>query len=209
MNILKSLNWRYATKKFDTTRKVSSTDLEILKEAVRLSASSFGLQPYKVINVEDRELREKLKAASYGQAQVTDASNLFVFCAYTNLTSGHIDNYINLTATTRNINPAELKGFGDSMKGSFANITPEQNYVWAAHQPYIALGNLLNTCAIMNIDACPMGGIDADKYDEILGLSKQGLRAEMIATIGYRSEEDTYQHMAKVRKPLDELFETR
>lgn len=208
MDIIKNLNWRYATKKFDTTRKVSSTDLEILKEAVRLSASSFGLQPYKVINVENKELREKLRAASYGQPQVTDASNLFVFCAYLNLTTEHIDRYINLTAVTRNIDPRELKGFSDSMKNSFENNTSEQNHSWAAHQPYIALGNLLNTCAMMNIDACPMGGIDTEKYDEILGLSKQGLRAEMIITIGYRSEEDATQHWAKVRKPIGEIFET-
>ncbi len=208
MDIINNLNWRYATKKFDTTRKVSSTDLEILKEAVRLSASSFGLQPYKVINVESKEVREKLRAASYGQPQVTEASNLFVFCAYLDLTSEHIDNYIKLIAETRNIDPQELKGFSDSMKNTFSNNTSEQNHVWAAHQPYIALGNLLNTCAMMNIDACPMGGIDPDKYDEILGLSKQGLRAEMIATIGYRSEEDVTGHWAKVRKPVSELFET-
>lgn len=208
MDIINNLNWRYATKKFDTTRKVSSSDLEILKEAVRLSASSFGLQPYKVINVESKEVREKLRAASYGQPQVTEASNLFVFCAYLDLTSEHIDNYIKLIAETRNIDLQELKGFSDSMKNTFSNNTSEQNHVWAAHQPYIALGNLLNTCAMMNIDACPMGGIDPDKYDEILGLSKQGLRAEMIATIGYRSGEDVTGNWAKVRKPVSELFET-
>ncbi len=206
--MIDNLKWRYATKKFDTSKKVSAADLSLLKEAVSLTASSFGLQPYKVLDVQNPELREKLKAVSFGQSQVTDASNLFVFCANEDLTAVHIDEFLRLTAETQQIDVALLKSYGDFMKGMFESRTVADKHNWAARQAYIGLGNLLTTAASMRIDVCPMEGFDPSQYNEILGLAGTGYAAVVIATVGYRSPDDETQHKAKVRKPLEKFFET-
>ena len=208
MEFIKSLNWRYATKKFDPNKKVSSQNLEIIKEAIRLSASSYGLQLYKVLVIEDPEIREKLKPASWGQSQITDASHLFVFCNYADVTEGHIDEYIDLKAEIQGLEKEGLKNYGDMMKGSMSGLTQEQKGLWTAKQTYIALGNLLAVCSLMHIDACPMEGFEAAKYNEILGLTEKGLNAAVIATVGYRSDEDKTQYLKKVRKASETLFET-
>lgn len=207
--MIDNLKWRYATKQFDTGKKISNENIELLKEAVSLTASSYGLQPYKVLDVQNSEIREKLKTVSFGQAQVTDASNLFVFCANDDLTSVHIDEFIALTASTQGIDVAVLKDYSDFMKGAFASLTPAEKHNWAGRQAYIALGNLLTTAASMQIDVCPMEGFDARQYNDILGLKGSGYSSVVIAAIGYRSPEDGTQFKAKVRKPMEELFETR
>ncbi len=208
MKLIESLNWRYATKKFDPSKKIAASDLEQLKEAVRLSASSYGLQAYKILIIENPEVREKLKAAAYGQPQITDASHLVVFCHYNTVTPKYIDAYIDLIAKERSLKSEDLKGFADTMKTVTGSLTEEQVKTWTAKQTYIALGTLLAAAGELKIDNCPMEGFDAAQFNEILGLTEQGLSAAVIATIGYRSSEDTTQHAAKVRKPLDVLFET-
>jgi len=208
MELIKHLEWRYATKKFDPDKQISEADLAKIKRAVQLSASSYGLQLYKVIVIEDKELREKLRSVSWDQTQVTDASHLFVFCNFTNNLDSHIDSYLGLTANTRGLKIEDLAGYGSFMKTKINEKTPEQQTNWLERQPYIALANLLSACAELGIDACPMEGFEPQKYNEILGLDKKGLSACVIATVGYRSNEDQTQHFAKVRKPLDELFET-
>ncbi|GAA4270920.1 NAD(P)H-dependent oxidoreductase [Aquimarina gracilis] len=208
MQLLENLKWRYATKKFDATKKVSDTDLEKIKEAVSLSASSYGLQAYKVLIIEDPEIREKLKPASWGQSQITDASHLIVFCNYTQVGPEVIDGYLKLKATTQGLNFEDLKGYGDFMKTKIGALPDEAVKAWTAKQTYIGLGNLLAASAELKIDACPMEGFEPDEYDKILGLSEKGLSAAVIATIGYRSEEDATQGNKKVRKPIDQLFET-
>ncbi len=207
--MIESLKWRYATKKFDKNKQVSAENIQLLKEAVRLTASSYGLQPYKVLEIKNPEIREQLKTASFGQPQVTDASTLFVFCANDDLTDAHIDAYLELSAKTQQIDVAGLKGYGDFMKGVFGSRTTADKHEWAARQAYIALGNLLTTAASMQIDVCPMEGFDAQQYNEILGLKGSGYSSVVIAAIGYRSADDEAQNKAKVRRPLDELFETR
>jgi len=207
--MIDSLNWRYATKKFDKNKQVSAENIQLLKEAVRLTASSYGLQPYKVLEIKNPEIREQLKTASFGQPQVTDASTLFVFCANDDLTDAHIDAYLELSAKTQQIDVAGLKGYGDFMKGVFGSRTTAQKHEWSARQVYIALGNLLTTAASMQIDVSPMEGFDPKQYDEILGMKGSGYSTVVIAAIGYRSSDDEAQHKAKVRKPMDELFETR
>ena len=207
--MIDSLNWRYATKKFDKNKQVSAENIQLLKEAVRLTASSYGLQPYKVLEIKNPEIREQLKTASFGQPQVTDASTLFVFCANDDLTDAHIDAYLELSAKTQQIDVAGLKGYGDFMKGVFGSRTTAQKHEWSARQVYIALGNLLTTAASMQIDVCPMEGFDPKQYDEILGMKGSGYSTVVIAAIGYRSSDDEAQYKAKVRKPVDELFETR
>ena len=206
--LLDNLNWRYATKKFDATKKISSQDLNTLKEAVRLSASSYGLQPYKVIIVENPEIREKLKAAAYGQTQITDASQIFIFANDLNLGADSVDAYINTISETRGVPADALGGFSDMMKGTISNLSVEAKNIWTAKQTYIALGTLLTAASELKIDATPMEGFNAAAFNEILGFDKLGLNASVIATVGYRHDEDETQHYKKVRKSNENLFIT-
>ena len=209
MNLTENLKWRYATKKFDASRKISSENLEKIKEAVQLSASSYGLQLYKVFILEDRELREKLKAVSWGQRQITDASYLIVFCNYSEVKDEHVDEYLQLKARAEQVDIGDFKGYGDFMKKKIQEKSATELRSWTASQTYLALGNLLAACAELKVDACPMEGFEPEAYNKILGLTEQGLNAAVIAAIGYRSEDDPAQQTPKVRKPVDMLFETR
>ncbi|KQB39343.1 NAD(P)H-dependent oxidoreductase [Flavobacterium aquidurense] len=206
--LLDNLNWRYATKKFDATKKISAEDLNTLKEAVRLSASSYGLQPYKVIIVENPEIREQLKAAAYGQTQITDASQLFIFANDLNAGAESVDAYIKNISETRGVPVDALAGFADMMKGTIANLSQDAKNIWTAKQTYIALGTLLSAASELKIDATPMEGFNPAAFNEILGLDKLGLNASVIATVGYRHNEDDAQHYKKVRKSHEELFIT-
>lgn len=205
-NFIKNANWRYATKKFDTTKKVSAEDLATLKEAVRLSASSYGLQPYKVIFVENPELRAKLQPAAWGQSQIVDASHLLVFANITNFGDNQIDAHINNVAVTRGLPTDALQGYSDFMKSKISTLPVEARNIWTSKQTYIALTNLLNAAAELNIDVTPMEGFEPAKFNEILGLEDLGLNASLVATIGYRHAEDDTQNYAKVRKSDEELF---
>ncbi|UGU17091.1 NAD(P)H-dependent oxidoreductase [Sinomicrobium kalidii] len=206
--LIESLNWRYATKKFDPSRKVTAEDLKTLKEAIRLSASSYGLQPYEVLVIEDPEIRKQLKEASWGQTQITDASHLIVFANKTNVTAKDTEAYMNNISKTRNIPVENLSGFSDMINNTVISLPQEAKHTWTAKQTYIALGSLLAAAAELRIDACPMEGFDPEGYNRILGLDKKGLNASVIATIGYRAQEDDTQHYAKVRRPAEELFTT-
>jgi len=205
-NFIKNANWRYATKKFDATKKVSDADLQTLKDAIRLSASSYGLQPYQVILVENPELRAQLQPAAWGQAQLVDASHVLVFANITNIGDAQIDAYLNNMAETRGLPLEALQGYGDFMKSKINSLSAEQKNTWTSKQTYLALGNLLNAAAELNIDVTPMEGFEPEKVNEILGLNEKGLNASLIATIGYRHAEDATQNYAKVRKSEQELF---
>ncbi|WP_396198973.1 NAD(P)H-dependent oxidoreductase [Flavobacterium sp.] len=205
---IENQNWRYATKKFNSDKKISNSDLEILKEAIQLSSSSYGLQPYKVLIIENEEIRKQLQPASWGQSQITDASHLFVFASVTNVDAEYITRYAENMAKTRNIPFDSVKGYADFMIGNITTLTPEKQIIWAQKQAYLALGNLLNAAAELKIDVTPMEGFLPEQYNEILGLKEKGLHATLVATIGYRHDEDDTQHYAKVRKPITELFET-
>lgn len=206
MNLINNLEWRYATKKFDTTKKISTENLELIKKAIQLSASSYGLQLYKVLIVESNELREKLKSASYGQTQITEASHLVIFCNYSVVTEEHIDEYFALKSQTEQVDISNFKGYSDFIKTDIRNKSEIEKQKWTSNQTYLALGNLLNACAELKIDACPMEGFEREKYNNILNLEKQGLNTSVIATIGYRSADDASQHTKKVRKSSKTLF---
>ncbi|MBJ6367034.1 NAD(P)H-dependent oxidoreductase [Snuella sedimenti] len=208
MEFIKHHNWRYATKKFEPSKKVSPENIATIKTAVQLSVSSYGLQLYKVLIIEDKKIREQLLPASWHQKQITEASHLFVFCNYTNVNPKQVDQYIDLTAKTRNLQLDALSGYGDFMKTKIKEKSADELFNWMKNQTYIALANLLSICAELKIDTCPMEGFEADKYNEILGLNKKGLNASVVTAIGYRDKEDHTQYLAKVRKPLDYLFET-
>lgn len=205
-NLLESLNWRYAVKKYDASKKISSEDLATLKEATKLSASAYGLQPFKVIIVENPELRAKLAPAGYGQSGITEASQLFIFAVENNVGVKQIEAYMKNVSETRGIPVESLKGFSDMIHGSLDGLNEEQRNNWSKKQAYLALSTLLNTAAILKIDATPMEGFNPQQFDEILGLKELGLTTAVIAAVGYRHEEDATQHYKKVRKSNEEFF---
>jgi len=206
--IIENLNWRYATKKFDVAKKIAKNDLNILKEAVRLSASSYGLQPYKVILVENEDLRQQIKSVAWNQAQVTEASDVMIFANITDVGIIEVQKYIANMSAIREIPATNLKGFEDMMNNVVTTLTPEAKENWTAKQTYIALGTLLSAAADLKIDATPMEGFDRDAVNKILDLPAKGLSATLIITLGYRDENDATQHLKKVRKPNEELFIT-
>lgn len=207
-NFIENQNWRYATKKFDPDKKVSPEDLDFLKKAIRLSTSSYGLQPYKVLIIENPEIKEKLRPACWNQSQITDASQVIIFANILNFGNNEIDAYISNLAQTRGINIDNVQGYADFMKMKISNLTEEKRNIWTAKQTYLALGNLINAAAEMKIDVTPMEGFESEEVNKILSLNEKGLNASLMATIGYRHKEDEAQHNIKVRKPESELFIT-
>ncbi len=204
--VIENRTWRYATKKFDPTKKISGEDLETLLEATRLSASSYGLQPYHVIVVADPKVKEQLKPVSWNQSQITDASHIIVFANATNFGEELVDDYLENVSKTRNIPMDGLQGYSDFMKSKLMDLPTETKSTWTAKQAYIAFGNLMQAAAELRIDTCPMEGFESDKYNEILGLNEKNLNAAVVLAVGYRSEEDATQHLPKVRKSKEELF---
>ena len=205
---LENQNWRYATKKYDASKKITTEDLNTLKEAIRLSSSSYGLQLYKVFIVDNPELRAQLQPAAWGQTQITEASHLFVFANQTTVDAEDIEGYLKNAEQTRSLPKGTLNGYGDFMKGSLLNLPEDAKKVWTAKQTYLALGNLLNAAAELKIDATPMEGFDPAQFNTILGLDKLNLNAAVVAAVGYRQEEDDTQHYKKVRKSNEDLFIT-
>jgi nitroreductase len=205
MNLINKLNWRYATKSFDTNKKLSDDQVENLIEAFRLAPSSYGLQPWKLIMVTNPEIREKLKTASWNQGQTTEASHLFVLCAQNKMDTEYVENYVKEIGVARNMTDlSPMDGYKGMMINS-VNTNPNQ-LVWNAKQVYIALGIMMSACADMDIDSCAMEGFDAAQYGEILGLSDMGLTPCVILPVGYRSESDTMSSMTKVRKSKEQIF---
>ena len=205
--LLEQLNWRYATKQFDPARKISAQDWATMEEALLLTPSSGGLQPWAFIVITDPAIRAKLLPASYGQAQITAASHLVVFAAKQDYNEADVDAYIQQTAKTRNVPVESLAAYRDMLVGGIVkSMDQPARDAWARNQTYIALGNLLTSAALLGIDACPMEGFDRAQYDEILGLKAKGLASAVIATLGYRSPTDKYAHATKVRFPKNQVI---
>lgn len=207
--LIEALEWRYACKKFDANKRISDTDLDTILDSIQLTPSSYGLQPIKVLLIETKELREQIKPIAWNQAQVVDASHLLVFCHYTALSESYVDQHVSLMANTRNLPIEKLQGFGTHVKSSIATMDADHVNQWTGKQTYIALGQVLLSCALLKIDATPMEGFDRKALDELLDLSKDGLSASLLCPIGYRHAEDPYITLKKVRKTKDALFETR
>jgi nitroreductase len=205
--LLGQRNWRYATKQFDPQRKISEADWSTLEEALRLTPSSGGLQPWKFIIVTDLAVRAKLAPASNGQAQINAASHLVVFAGKTNFSEADVDTHLKNISKIRGAPLEGLTPLRGMLVGSIIQARDENaRNAWARNQTYIALGNLLNSAALLGIDACPMEGFDRAQYDQILGLKAQGLASAVIATLGYRRPTDKYADAPKVRFPKEELF---
>jgi len=205
--LLQALQWRYATKIFDPNRKISPETWEKLQEALALSASSFGLQPYRFIVVDDPAIRARMMPHAWNQRQVVDASHFIVFAARTAMTEGEIDRYLDRIVEIRGGSRELLAGYRQLMANSLlgsdvSNRIPH----WAARQAYIALGNLLTCSALLGVDTCPIEGFSPVEFDKLLGLPAQGYTAVVCCALGYRSAGDKHASARKVRFPASELF---
>ena len=203
--IIEKLRWRYATKKFDATKILSEEKLAILKEAFNLTATSYGLQPLKMVVITNIEIKEQLVPISMDQEQVKDASHVLVLCKEATMTSEYIVEHFNRVEATRNTSREILDPFQEFLVTSFSEKQPEDISLWMENQAYLALGNLLTVCALENIDACPMEGFDPQKYDELLQLEEKGLRSVLVLPVGYRAEDDFFSDLKKVRRGVDEV----
>lgn len=208
MDLIQALNKRYATKKFDPNRKIPADKLEAILEALRLTPTSYGLQLMKTVIVENPELREELVAHSYGQNQVKDASHLLVLCREKSCKESHISDYISTISETRGVPEENLAGFRKMMVDSILGMDEKMQNEWMSRQVYIALGNLMTACAILDIDACPMEGFIKSQYDKVLGLDAQNLHSVLAIPIGYRAEDDHNASLKKVRRSKENFVVT-
>ncbi len=205
-NILDALEWRYAVKKFDN--KASLTEQQILevKKVFNLSASSYGLQPYKMIVVQNPELKEKLVPASFGQQQISQSAAILVFAVRTDFGMDYIDQFFKDMSTKRQIPLENLEGYKNFMKGSFANKSEDEISSWATKQVYLTMGHMLASLAALQIDACPMEGLDPQAYDKILDLDAKQLKTIIAMPIGVRAPDDASATALKVRKDLSDII---
>jgi len=206
--LIDQLNWRYATKQYDATRKISAADWATLEEALVLSPSSYGLQPWTFVVVDDPAVRAQLLLASYGQPQVADASHLVVFATKANLSEADVDAHIRRSADVRGVPTDSLSGLRTMVLRSVVQgMTETERRGWAVNQTYIALGNLMTSAALLGIDATPMEGIERGRYDDILGLKPRGLTTSVIAALGYRAAGDKYATAPKVRFAREDVVQ--
>ena len=205
--LITQLNWRYATKQFDSQRKISAQDWETLEEALVLAPSGGGLQPWTFLVIDDPATRAELQKVSFGQPQIVEASHLVVFAARTNYGEIHLNAHVSRAAQVRGINIEDLAPLRTMGMNTIINgLSESERRTWAANQTYIALGTLLTSAALLGIDACPMGGFEREGYDRMLGLETMGLSATVIATLGYRAATDKYAILPKVRFPRKEVI---
>jgi nitroreductase len=206
--IQQALEWRYAVKKFDSQKKISEKDWRTLENSLILSPSSYGLQPWKFVVVQDPQIRQQLRDVSWGQSQVTDCSHYVVLTYKQKMDEAHIQKYIEQIAKVRNAPLSSLDGFkkmmiGDVVTGPRAQVIE----AWAQRQTYIAMGFLMETAALLKVDACPMEGLDPQAYDKILKLSGTGWATIAAVAVGYRHAEDSLQKAAKVRFDRQDLMQ--
>ncbi len=205
--VLNALNWRYATKIFDPTKKLSGEILDTLLEPLRLSPSSLGVQPWKFLVVENPELRKRIREAGHDQPQFTEASHLIILCRREDVNEKYIDEHVSEVARIRNVTPDSMSGYKKMVMSFLSKLTPIAYEIWTSKQVYIALGFLLTACAVLEVDACPMEGFDAPKVDEILGLKEKNLRSTVSCALGYRSANDKNAFLAKSRFPSNKVIE--
>jgi len=206
MDILKSLQWRYATKKFDANKSLSKKQIHTLKEAFNLTATSYGLQPIKMIVIQNKELQKKLVPCSMNQQQVANASHVLILCTQNKMTSNDIDNYFKLVKNHRDTSDTILNPFKSYLKESFTTKSAEEVLSWAKNQAYLALGNLLTVAAVEQIDTCPMEGFDAKKYCTLLNLNTQDISPVLVLPVGFRANDDFMKDLPKVRKNTSDII---
>lgn len=202
IDTIEQLEWRYAVKKFDPERALSAGQIDRLKKAFNLTATSYGLQPIRMVVLSDEALQNQLVEHSYNQQQVAQASHLLIFCVESNIDSDYIRSYFDRVKEIRGTNDDILDPFREYLVEQFTSKERRDVVEWATRQAYLAMGNLLTICAMEEIDACPMEGFVPDAYNEILGLKEQGLQAVLVMPVGYRAEDDMFAEFKKVRRNL-------
>lgn len=204
--LIDTFNWRYATKVFDASKKITSEDWNTLEESLRLTPSSFGLQPWHFLVITNDDLRTQLLPHSWGQKQVTDCSHFVVLCHRTDIETPLIDEFIADLAQDRGVEVDTLKGYRDVIVDFVTAMTPSERQDWAKRQSYLALQRLMDAAALLDIDTCPMEGFVAAEYDQVLELSSKNLAPAVCCAVGYRSSEDKYAELAKSRFSTDKVF---
>ena len=204
--MINNLKWRYSTKVFDKTKKVSQEDLNEIIETFRLSPSSLWLQPWKLICVDNDEIRKNLKTHSWDQPQITDSSHLFVLTIKTNLDNSFVDNYLETVSNKTGKTKEELKWYEDMMKWFITNLDENEKKLWANQQVFIALWNMVNTLAQKHVDSCIIWGFNSEKYDEILWLKKENLSSVVVLSVWYRDSSDEYAKRPKIRFSKEEIY---
>lgn len=204
--IIESLEWRYATKKFDTNKKLSREKLDVLKRSFDLTATSYGLQPLKMVIVSDPEIIEQLVPMSYNQPQIGNASHILVICIESKVDTQYVKGYFKSVEDLRGTSRAILEPFEDFLVEHFSKKDKEEIELWATKQAYLAMGNLLTVCAVEKIDSCPIEGFEPEKYDEFLKLNEIGLRSVLVLAVGYRAEDDMFSGFKKVRRGVDKVI---
>lgn len=202
MDTIDALEWRYATKKFDESRQLPQEKIEILKKAFNLTATSYGLQPIKLIVIQNKDLQKELLPFTFNQKQISTASHVFVICVEKNIDKGFIDAYFNMVHRVRATPEEILHPFRDSLVGDFENKKQEEIKAWATNQAYLAMGTLLTVCATEKIDSCPIEGFEPVNYDRVLGLDKLNLHSVLILPVGYRAKDDMFSEFKKVRRDI-------
>ena len=205
MNIIDSLKWRYAVKKFDSEKQLSESQVNTLKEAFNLTATSYGLQPIKLVVIENKKIQKELVEHSFNQNQIVEASHVLVICIPNNYTTKEVENYFNLVQKIRNTPEVITKPFKEFLTADIEKKTQEELLLWNKNQAYIALGNLMTVCAVEKIDACPMEGFIPEKYNKILNLKSRNLKSILVLPVGFRADDCYMKDLKKVRKETQEI----
>lgn len=206
MKNIEALQWRYATKKFDNAKILPQEKIEVLKHAFNLTATSYGLQPIKLVIIHNKEMQQKLVDFSMNQKQISTASHVLVICIERKIDKKFIENYFNQVHKIRATPEEVLNPFKDFLINDFKNKHIDEIHAWATNQAFLALGTLMTVCAIEGIDSCPMEGFEPEKYDECLGLEKLNLKSVLVMPIGYRASDDMFSEFKKVRRPLSDVI---
>tara|TARA_R110002073_G_scaffold306012_4_gene475149 strand:+ start:10343 stop:10975 length:633 start_codon:yes stop_codon:yes gene_type:complete len=206
MTSIKNLEWRYAVKKFDEHKSLTEEQINTLKEAFNLTATSYGLQPIKLVVLQNKSLQQQLVGHSWNQQQVAQASHVLVFCVDTKLSETDVEKYFFKVKEVRNTPDEIINPFKEYLKDLIASKQHEDLFTWAKNQAYLALGNLLTVCANEQIDSCPMEGFLPEKYDEILDLTSKNLSSVLVLPVGFRANDDFMKDQKKVRKNLSEII---
>ncbi|SRX75018.1 NAD(P)H-dependent oxidoreductase [Aequorivita antarctica] len=205
-NTIEKLQWRYATKRFDSSKTLSEEKLDILKETFNLTATSYGLQPLKMVVVSNTDLKEQLMPLTYHQTQVRDASHVLILCVEKRINENFIVDHFKRVEGKRNTPRTILEPFEKALIENFSKKQAPEIRQWMANQLYLTLGALLTVCAVENIDACPIEGFEPKKYDQLLGLDEKGLESLIVLPVGYRDESDLFINFKKVRRGVEELI---
>ncbi|MFY9243554.1 MAG: NAD(P)H-dependent oxidoreductase [Polaribacter sp.] len=205
MNTIESLKWRYAVKKFNQHKSLSKTQIDTLKEAFNLTATSYGLQPLKLIVINNKTIQKELVSHSWNQPQVLEASHLLVICVPKEYDKNEVEKYFNLVQKIRNTENTIIAPFKKFLTAEIDKKSQEELFAWNKNQAYLALGNLMTVCALEQIDACPMEGFIPEKYDEVLKLNEQNLSSVLVLPVGFRADEDYMKDLKKVRKNLEDV----